>query len=68
MNLIAKVNNLPDYAEKYKHIVARAVDGEMWFYGAYNDESKAVNVARSVGGCVLKVERADTLHADVCEW
>jgi uncharacterized protein YutD len=36
-----KINNLPEYANEYKYIVARWCDDELWFYGAWNDEEKA---------------------------
>ena len=41
MKLIATVNNLPANLSKYAWITARAVDGELWFYGAYGDGFKA---------------------------
>lgn len=49
------INNVPEYAkEKGKYIVARYVDGEWWFYGAY-DEGTAGNVATDVGGEVFRL-------------
>ena len=49
------INNVPEYAkEKDKYIVARYVDGEWWFYGAY-DEGTAGNVATNVGGEVFRL-------------
>lgn len=30
------VNNVPEYANKYKLLVARNIDGEKWFHGAFN--------------------------------
>lgn len=47
-----KINNLPDYATEYKFIVYRVVDGEKWFYGAYNDYGRAMYVAGTIGGKV----------------
>ena len=52
LNLIIK--NLSDYAIKYNYIVASAVDGDLWFYGAWNDEDRAYEVAREIGGVVVK--------------
>lgn len=52
LNIIIK--NLSDYATNYNYIVASAVDGDLWFYGAWDDESKAYAVARSIGGVVIK--------------
>lgn len=49
------INNVPEYAkEKSKYIVARYVDGEWWFYGAY-DKGTAGNVATDVGGEVFRL-------------
>ena len=49
------INNVPEYAkEKGKYIVARYVDGEWWFYGAY-DKGPAGNVATDVGGEVFRL-------------
>ena len=40
-----KVNNVPEYAANYMYWVVRAVNGELWFYGAWNDENRANEVA-----------------------
>ena len=48
------INNLPIYANEYKYIVARRVDGELWFWGAWNDRNKANEVAIEIGGEVVK--------------
>ena len=48
------INNVPDYASEYKYIVARRVDGELWFYGAWNDHERANEVALEIGGEVIK--------------
>lgn len=47
------INNLPTYANEYKYIVARRVDGELWFWGAWNDLNKANEVALEIGGEVV---------------
>jgi hypothetical protein len=56
MKLIATVNNLPTNLSKYAWITARAVDGELWFYGAWYDEDGAREQAREIDGIALKVE------------
>ena len=48
------VKNLSSYAINYKYIVASDVDGDLWFYGAWNDESRAYEVARNIRGVVVK--------------
>lgn len=47
------INNLPTYANEYKYIVAYRVDGELWFWGAWNDCNKANEVALEIGGEVV---------------
>lgn len=56
MKLIATVNNLPANLTKYAWITARAVDGKLWFYGAWYDEAGAREQALEIDGIVLKVE------------
>ena len=41
MIMNVKINNLPSYSREYKYIVVTLVDGELWFYGAYNKHEKA---------------------------
>ena len=50
------INNLPAYANEYKYIVARRVDGELWFWGAQNDRNKANEVAIEIDGEVVTNE------------
>lgn len=52
LNLI--INNLPNYATEYGYIVASVVNGNLWFYGAWNNADKAYKVARNIGGAVIK--------------
>lgn len=58
MKLTAIVNDLPLNLEKYGYIVARAVEGELWFYDAWyaTQEAEASEEAREVDGFILKVE------------
>ena len=49
-----RVNNRPAYADEYEFIVARVVDGEFWFYGAWDEEDEAYRVAREIEGAVLR--------------
>lgn len=48
------VNNLPAYAFAHHWIVARDIDGALWFYGAYDDREKADKVAETVSGIVVE--------------
>ena len=49
------INNLPTYANEYKYIVARRVDGELWFWVAWNDRDKANDGAEELGNGVILV-------------
>ena len=42
------INNKPASADNYEFIVARKVDNEFWFFGAYSDGFKAGNVASAL--------------------
>ena len=48
------VKNLSSYAINYKYIVASDIDGDLWFYGAWNDKSRAYEVAKNIRGVVVK--------------
>ena len=41
------INNMPEYAKDYKYIVVTNLDGDLWFWGAYNDRNKANEIALS---------------------
>lgn len=49
----AKINNLPDYADKYKYIVATLVDGQLWFYGAYDSYDMVEDALKETSGRVI---------------
>lgn len=57
MRMIAEINNTPDYAEEYPYIVARPCETTLWFYGAYDTEARAKEVAFEVDGLVFYNER-----------
>lgn len=48
------VQNVPEYAWGRAWWVARVVDGQAWFWGAYDDEHRAWEVAIAEGGQVVK--------------
>ena len=50
------IKNLPPYATKYKYIVARYIDGDFWFWGAYADRNRAYDVALEINGVVVTNE------------
>lgn len=47
------IQNVPEYAKNYKYIVARRVDGELYFWGAWNDRNKSNEVAIEIDGEVV---------------
>ena len=47
------IKNLPGYANDYTYVVARKVDGEWWFWGAYNDFTTAGDAAWEIDGDVF---------------
>lgn len=53
MKEIIKINNEPKYANDYEFIVARKVDNEYWFYGAYENGFKAEQVALEINGVIF---------------
>ena len=50
--LRAKVNNLPDEPKRY--VVARVIDGGLWFWGSYEAEEMANRAAKEIEGVVLE--------------
>ena len=48
--------NVSAYALNYKYIVARYVEGDWWFYGAWNDLNRATGVALLERGQVFRTE------------
>ena len=47
------VKNLPQYANEYQYIVASRIDGDLWFWGAWNDMKEAINAAEKIDGEVV---------------
>lgn len=47
------INNLPATATQYAYIIAREVEGALWYYGADNNRDRANEVALAVGGIVI---------------
>ena len=51
-----KINNMTETAKTKKYIVAREVDGEYWFFSAWDDADKANEQALAFGGEVFHTE------------
>ena len=47
------VNNVCDYAKSMRFWVVREVDSEYWFYGAYDDVTKAFKCAKDIDNALL---------------
>ena len=58
------IKNVSRYAFNYEYIVARFVDGDWWFYGAWNDAEDAYNVAMIEEGQVFHTNK---INAEVWE-
>ena len=46
------VKDAPASAINHKYYVARLVDGDLWFWGAYDALDKAVSIAKQVDGFI----------------
>lgn len=51
-----KINNLDVAALEMKYVVFTVVDGENWYYGAWNNFEKALAVSAKIWGQVAPVE------------
>lgn len=49
------VNNVPDYANDRSFWVVKYDAGRLWFYGAYTDENRALDVANDEDGLVVNI-------------
>lgn len=48
------INNCPEYAKKYKYIIARNDAGSLWFYGAFDDKDDVDRIVNELGdGAVI---------------
>ena len=50
------IKNIAEYAKTKKYIVAREIDGEYWFFSAWDDANKANAQALEFGGEVFRTE------------
>jgi len=50
MMTIETVRNVPTYAARRRWWVVREVEGDLWFYGAYDTAERAREVADMVDG------------------
>ena len=54
--MLVYVENLPQNVNKYRYLVVRAVEGKVWFYGAWyaNQAERAMAQAYEVDGFVVE--------------
>lgn len=45
--------NIPEYAKEKKYVVMRSVDGELYFWGAWDERERANEVANEINGVVI---------------
>jgi len=54
-----KVNNVPEMSKDRRFIVFRVVDGENWFYDAWDDFDRALKQAIEIEGQVAPIEAVE---------
>lgn len=57
MEFSVNINNCPEYAKKYKYIIARNDAGTLWFYGAFDDSDKVHRIAAEIGESAVIITR-----------
>lgn len=53
MKTTVKIHNLPEHPNKL--VVARVVDGELWYYGSFDSEDRAEYSKKEVDGIIAEV-------------
>ena len=56
MEILVKVNNTPDGFEP-KFVVARICDGDLWYWGNFEDEATAYEVAAKLDAVVIPANK-----------
>ena len=59
MPVKVKIHNVPEYAWDYKFIVYSNCNGEFWFFGAYNEVSKALAAFTEAQGGIENTENVE---------
>lgn len=54
MGLKVNVNNMPTNCNKY--VIARPVDGELWYFSSFDDKEQAIKIARDLDAVVAERE------------
>lgn len=54
MDVYVKINNVPEYAQnKSGFMVVKVISTEMWFYGIYEEEKEAQDIAEIIGDAIV---------------
>lgn len=56
---IHDIHNVPRYALNHRFWVYREVDGKRWFFGAWDEANKAIDVATTERGWVFDTQTAE---------
>lgn len=51
---LKNIYNIPDYAKDNKYIVFRLLDGDGFFYGAYDNLDRASHIANTIDGYIVE--------------
>jgi ssDNA-binding Zn-finger/Zn-ribbon topoisomerase 1 len=54
-----KIHSIPEYANRYKYIVATLIEGQFWFYGAYDYYDTAYKVFKEMDNRLIIENRMD---------
>lgn len=54
-----KINNMDKHAKGRKYVVFRVVNGENWYYDAWDDFDRALAQAVEIGGQVAPTEAVE---------
>ena len=49
-----EILNMPKSANKYDYVVAREVDGQFWYWGAFHEFKRAREVAEEIDGAIFE--------------
>ena len=64
---MTRINNVPGYAWDYDLIVYRIVNGEKWFFGAYNEVAKALSALIECGNGVYNSDECGIANTSEVE-
>lgn len=54
-----KINNMPEWSKTRKYVVFRIVDGDNWFYDAWDDFDRVLKQAVEIEGQFAPIEAVE---------